>query len=286
MKFLPVIALFLIGLASSSLNAQTIVWTDSFSGGSLNPLFSTQLSNSFTATQGGGSLTFSSSSGTNFAKGYIYTNKDQDGNMVVDEASIYNFFNRPITITLSDLSFSGTPSAGNTYSFFALLGTPVSNDTTKIAPRDNFAGAFVRLNKSDSGTYTLAVGSRIIESGGSASVTSFSLSGLPASLALTLDGANWTLAISGASFSSDDSAFRSGTFTNITEEDMEGSMYFSMGIVNYSTLDASSLPYSVSISNLEIAAVPEPGSVGLISLAGVAVLSLSRMAGRKKNVQL
>lgn len=272
--FTPFIALLFM---SSWLHASTVIWKDDFSGSSLDPHFSTYILSGFGVSQNNGNLVFSSNNGTTLLTSYIYTKTDQNGASTADGSSMYNFFNRPITIKLSDIAVTGTPTGSNSFDLYLLLGTPKGGSIADLTPRNNVSGAFARLSYGSNGIYTVYIGDRLIDGSAGAKTTSFSLIGQPTSMEFILNGSNWTLSLSGATFDASGATSKSGVLTQITSASLIGSTYFSMGIINYPNLPTDNLPYGFSISDLEIQSIPEPSSLGLaasvVIVAGCCVVN-------------
>jgi len=169
---------------SSCLHASTTIWEDDFSGASLDSHFSTYVS-SGNISQSNGNLVFTTTAGTTLLSSYIYTKTDQNGNASLGSASMYNFYDHPISITLSGIAVTGTPTGTNTFDLFLLMGTPQSSNIANLTPRNSVSGAFARLSYDATGTYTLYMGDRLI-GGPGAVTTNFVLIGTPTSLELTM----------------------------------------------------------------------------------------------------
>ncbi len=266
---------FLLGLTSTLLAAPVTIWEDDFNASSFNPNLA--LYRNYTgvnATQGGGTLVYTSTIPNNFAGVHLWTRTDENGATDADGKGVYDFFHRPISVTLSGPTFSGPLTAGIGYNLFMLLGIPNGNDPANLTPRTAFSGAFARLNYDAGGVWSITVGDRVI--GGSAVTETLALNGAPSDVRLTLNGTAWEVALSGTTFSVGGAAVATGTLTQLTAAHLTGATAFSLGTIQTGDLAAGSVPYSISLSGLEILSpavvVPEPGSVALV-LGGMVLLA-------------
>lgn len=258
---------------SSAATAASVIWNDDFSGSNLNPYF-TKYRNylDIDVAQSGGQLVVSSSRTANFAAAYVATSTDQNGVSTADGASMYDFFHRPIAVTVSDPIFSGGLTGGVGYNIFVLLGTPNGGDIANLNPRSSMSGAYARLFYNPGGAYSLEVGDRVI--GGGAVGNTLALNGAPTAFTFTLSGTQWQLDVVGTTFLSTGTTSATGTLAQITAEDLAGGTYFSMGTIQTGNLNTTSVPYDIAISSLlikEASVVPEPGVVMLLGMGAIMV---------------
>lgn len=268
---------------STALTAASVIWSDDFSGSQLNSYF-TKYRNylDIDIAQSGGQLVVSSSRAANFAAAYAVTSTDQNGVSSADGASMYNFFHRPIAVTITDPIFSGGLTSGVGYNFFVLLGTPSGGDIANLNPRSSMSGAYARLFYNPGGAYSLEVGDRVI--GGGAVGNTMALSGAPTAFTLTLNGTEWQVDVVGTTFSATGMTSVSGTLAQIVEGDLAGSTYFSLGTIQSGNLNAASVPYDVAISSLlieEVQIVPEPD---VTMLLGVGIIAIGLRSWRQRKI--
>ncbi|MBC2593959.1 hypothetical protein H5P28_06760 [Ruficoccus amylovorans] len=251
-------------LLGGSLSAQTILWNEDFSGSTLNPnLTGMKSGDGVVPSLSDGKITFNSGS-IGFAQSKIYTAKTQTGAVSLNGHDVYNFFDEGFTVSVSDISFTGT--GGD---LFIMIGAGID-----AFPRGAIPGVFLRLERTSSGSYTLSLNDK--GAGGLVKGYTYSLSSLPTSLSLSLNADGWEMTVGGTTFSAGGTSRSGDVWTYINSTDFDTAIpYLSIGTVNY--LATGSNDFTASISGFEVVtAVPEPSEsaflFGLSTLIGLWLL--------------
>ncbi len=211
-------------------------------------------------SESGGSLNTLTTSSGGFQRSLVYS-----------LATNYNFFANPIEIDAAFTSLGGSGDADSPVDRYVLIGNDDPETTSHYYPSSelNPAGIWASV-QNENGTNYVEVGTVRI---GSFSSDRRSFTGTLSDLSLELDGQNYTVTASGSGFSMSGGNSFAGSHT-LVEADFDGNYRFAMGAANRQS-DVSS-GSTAEWDSISVTVIPEPASLALFALAGVAIFWFRR----------
>ena len=272
-----------------------VLLTDNFDGTTLNTAVWTLGSTGSlgTATVGSGNLVLNVNQTTNSAR-----------TAVVTDATNFNPFASPITVSLDGLALGGNPgSSFNTlYSAIGRLSTDTGGDATGALAASFSAGGSYGTGGAFGVSllgFTSSYRIQILDSGSNvaAKQVQIALSGAPTGMSYTVDGANatWTLSVTGTTFTGAflanalnatqvNSTTITGSLLNFTASSLavgEGSVgRLVLGANNGSGVTTGSIATFGSVTASDATVIPEPSSFALLASAFAGGLALTRRRRR------
>jgi hypothetical protein len=223
--------------------AVDVLVSEPFSGTSLDAAWEKGLSTSgFTVS--GGELVMTNSAATAGQRTMISRNTDGSANTLYNGAKVFNFYNHKLTVDVN----LGAVIGDTRISYF--LGVCYQSSPANRSIYDAEDGVFVALDRDGTG-YRIVTYQRA-DSGTTSIAHIGYLSGVPTNLVMTLDGSNWTLDMSGATFTQggfNGTSSANGTFS--VAESSFNDFYFSAGMRQ---IFAGTTPGEMTVGGIEISA--------------------------------
>ncbi len=188
-----------------TLGGQTnIAWDDSFGSAALNAHWTVYTQGSSAAvSQTGGQLIMDVNSSNTSTQATLHTMLNQDGDSTVDSgAKLYDFYDHPVTVRFDIASISGDPGSKRNVFYFS-IGDDADG---KYQPQNNALdnGIGFRLERQgDPAAWRIVY--QALQGASASGGTVADITGMPTAITYTLNGAQATIELEGATSTSGDS---------------------------------------------------------------------------------
>jgi hypothetical protein len=217
-----------------------------FAGTSLDAAWSKYLNAPMSVSDG--SITMTPPGVVGMQRAYITRNTDDAGNTTVDSgAQVFNPYDHELTMAVELGTLEGMSVSGQ-ISYF--IGVSKDVNLNSLTPSTADDGIFFQIVKYYTGEWQLRTHLRANDTATAAAVGS--LSGAPTAIEIGLNGNDWAVELTGATFTNGSfsgTSLATGSFTAIAESDFDDTFHFSVGCENQG---AASVQASMEILNVEI----------------------------------
>ena len=279
LSIVTAIALMMAGAASGDWIAK---WDDDFTE---DPPTFLDHWNEVTAGTGGASVDTNSEeliievgNENNAQRTEITTNTDQTGTETeFGGASLYNFFNHDVRVTLGGVSLDGLPDATsgttNRNQYWFSIGDNVG--LPGGAPRESMVGFLIEhidIGGDGDPLWRLLVEDRDSDGNdGPNTGVATNLSGAPTGMQFTLSGTNATMSIEGATFDATGTGEMSFDIADFS--DFTGDYNLNLGTRNSQDVDEKTV---MKMDSFKVEVIPEPGTLAMLGLGTIGIMLFRR----------
>lgn len=268
----------LIGLMTLSIvgvaQAQTTVWNDSFTDGTLNSNLTAENPAASSLTESsanGGQLTMNAGGDNGGDRSVVKTKVGQNGETTFNGAELYNFYDHTVTASFDIASLSPTSTASGRSSFYFAIGydvqTGVNERFDAVGMNDGVNFAIELVNGgTDPDYWRLYYTERDGGSTGNTGVAAI-LDAAPTGITFELDGNTATVGLTGAvttAIGNQGTGVVGQDTLTITMANLSIPDYtLAFGAYNRNDLDTGVSSVAV-LNSFEVTVIPEPGAFALL----------------------